>query len=117
MPVLLGTAKPDCDYKDPKSIIIVEGREGCQRQAQFKIWIEDTFSGAFKDKSLHACASHAKVLFDGVKAMATEMRRMGEKNLVVKVVDITMSDWELAGARQRLKKEKDRLNLRRGRRN
>lgn len=88
MPIVLGTAMPDCDYKDPKATLIIRGQEGCPRQAKFKIWIENVDDGAFKDKPIHACPGHASQLFHMFKAMAKEMRRMKEK-VVVKVVDIT----------------------------
>jgi hypothetical protein len=90
MPVILGAAREDCSYKDPHSLLIIAGKEGCPRQAQFKIWIQSTVDNAFKDKPIFACRSHAGVLFQKMKEMAQEMRRMGEK-VVVMVEDITLS--------------------------
>lgn len=90
MPIVLGTAKPDCDYKDPKSIVITS-KEGCPRQAQFKLWIENVQDGAYKDKPIHACRSHAGILFKMLRDMAKEMRRLKDR-VIVKVLDLDHAD-------------------------
>lgn len=89
MPVLLGQAKPDCSYKDPKSLLIIRGQEGCPRQAQFKIWIQNVDDGAYKDKPIFACRSHAGVLFKMMQDLAKEMRRLKD-NVRVFVVDLDL---------------------------
>lgn len=112
MPIVLNAAKPDCDYKDPKSLLIIRGQEGCPRQAQFKIWIENTVDGAFKEKPIHACRSHAGVLFKMMRDLAKEMRRLGEK-VIVKVVDITIDQTKSKPVRVLVKREDKGMDVRR----
>lgn len=113
MPILLGAARPDCDYKDPKATLIIRGHIGCPKQSQFKIWIQNTVDGAFKDKPIHACKEHAPFLFKQFLNMAKEMRRLGER-VKVFIVDITLAETPKAKPVRVLVKREDKgLNTRR----
>lgn len=109
MPIILGTARPDCDYKNPKRTLIIAGQEGCPRQAQFKIWIQAP-DGAYKEKAVHACRSHAPEIFRGFMKMAAEMRRM-EKGVRAMVADLDVLSGKKEGKRVLVQKQEKGANV------